>query len=164
MVQGMIIFSKSVHYGTKYDVIIRTLALWYKVWSYFQSLSIMVQSMMLLSGPCIMVQGMIIFSKSVHYGTKYDVIIGTWIYITIAISWEYPNKLEGVAWGCNTILPNDSANFLLFLVQVLQSTVERLILSASVGITPFNSPDGDPMTDVSAFSKVLNYIGKYFIS
>ena len=136
MVQGMIIFSKPVHYGTKYDVIIRTL----------------------------------------HYGTRYDhifkvcplwckvwVIIGTWIYITIAISWEYPNKLEGVAWGCNTISPNDSANFLLFLVQVLQSTVERLILSVSIGITPFNSPDGNPMTDVSAFSKVLNYIGKYFI-
>jgi chitinase len=75
-------------------------------------------------------------------------------------SWEYPNK-QGV--GCNTISPNDSANFLSFL-QALRAKASNLILSAAVGITPFNGPDGNPMADVSAFAQVLDHIGKFFFS
>lgn len=73
-------------------------------------------------------------------------------------SWEYPNK-QGV--GCNAISPDDSANFLLFL-QALRATPagSKIILSAAVGITPFNGPDSTPMTDVSGFATVFDYIGK----
>lgn len=34
----------------------------------------------------------------------------------------------------------------------------KLTLSAAVSITPFAGPDGNPMTDVSAFAKVLDWI------
>lgn len=74
-------------------------------------------------------------------------------------SWEYPNK-QGL--GCNVISPSDSANFLLFL-QALRASPggSKIILSAAVGLAPFNGPDGTPMTDVSGFAAVLDYIGKY---
>jgi chitinase len=75
----------------------------------------------------------------------------------IFFSWEYPNK-QGV--GCNTISPNDSANLLSFLQALRAKAPSSLILSAAVGITPFNGPDGNPMTDVSAFAKALDHIGE----
>jgi chitinase len=65
--------------------------------------------------------------------------------------------MQGV--GCNTISASDTANFLSFLEALRAKAPSNLILSAAVTITPFNGPDGHPMADVSAFSKVLNYIG-----
>ena len=81
-------------------------------------------------------------------------------YIHLFCSWEYPSK-QGI--GCNTISTNDSANFLTFL-QTLRSQegAQNLIISAAVSITPFAGPSGTPMTDVSAFAKVLDYIGSLF--
>ena len=75
-------------------------------------------------------------------------------------SWEYPNK-QGI--GCNILSSNDSANFLSFL-QTLRSQngAENLIISAAVSVTPFVGSDGNPMTDVSGFAKVLDYIGSLF--
>jgi chitinase len=72
-------------------------------------------------------------------------------------SWEYPTT-KGI--GCNVASPNDSANFLTFL-QLLRSMVEKdgLIISAAVSITPFLGSDGQPMSDVSEFAVVLDYIG-----
>ncbi|KAI0263099.1 glycoside hydrolase [Gloeopeniophorella convolvens] len=74
----------------------------------------------------------------------------------IEFDWEYPNK-QGI--GCNAISANDSANFLSFL-QTLRSQdgAQDLILSAAVSITPFVGTDGTPMSDVSGFAKVLDYI------
>ncbi|KAI9444239.1 chitinase [Lactarius indigo] len=74
----------------------------------------------------------------------------------VEFDWEFPNK-QGI--GCNTISTNDSANFLSFL-QTLRSQdgAQDLIISAAVSIEPFVGPDGNPMTDVSEFAKVLNYI------
>ena len=58
---------------------------------------------------------------------------------------------------------NDSANFLSFLQTLRsQSGAQDLIISAAVSITPFAGPAGTPMTDVSGFAKVLDYIGSLF--
>jgi chitinase len=73
-------------------------------------------------------------------------------------SWEYPGK-QGI--GCNTISPNDSANFLSFLQELrARPGGNKIILSATVNITPFVGVDGNPMMDVSAFAAVLDYIGE----
>lgn len=74
----------------------------------------------------------------------------------IDFDWEYPNK-PGI--GCNTVSPNDSANFLLFLQELrAQPAAKNLILSAATSITPFASSSGTPMTDVSGFASVLSHI------
>ncbi|KAJ7228309.1 glycoside hydrolase family 18 protein [Mycena pura] len=70
--------------------------------------------------------------------------------------WEYPN-VQGI--GCNTITENDTANFLAFIQELRANEVGAgLILSAATAITPFADTDGNPSSDVSAFSKVLDYI------
>ncbi|KAH9849057.1 glycoside hydrolase [Lenzites betulinus] len=70
--------------------------------------------------------------------------------------WEYPNK-QGM--GCNLISDNDSQNFLSFL-QALRADPagQNLTLSAATGIVPFNGPDGQPLSDVSAFASVFDYV------
>ncbi|KAI9458902.1 chitinase [Lactarius psammicola] len=74
----------------------------------------------------------------------------------VGFDWEYPNK-QGI--GCNLLSADDSANFLSFLQTLRnQDGAKDLIISAAVSITPFVGPDGNPMTDVSEFAKVLNYI------
>jgi chitinase len=73
-------------------------------------------------------------------------------------SWEYLGK-QGI--GCNTILSNDSANFLSFLQELRAHLAgQKLTILAAVYITPFAGSDGNPMTDVSDFVKVLDYIGE----
>lgn len=55
--------------------------------------------------------------------------------------------------------PADTANFLLFLQELRANPVGKaLILSAATSIKPFIGANGQPSTNVSAFSKVLNYI------
>ncbi|TBU57448.1 glycoside hydrolase [Dichomitus squalens] len=69
--------------------------------------------------------------------------------------WEYPNK-QGA--GCNIISQDDSQNFLSFL-QALRSQVgDNITLTAAAGITPFAGPDGTPMSDVSGFADVLDWV------
>jgi chitinase len=72
-------------------------------------------------------------------------------------SWESPGN-QGI--GCNVVSANDSANFLSFL-QVFrgQDGAQNLTLSAAVGVTPFLDSTGTPMSDVSGFAGVLDYIG-----
>jgi chitinase len=55
---------------------------------------------------------------------------------------------------------------LLAFLQILrdQDGAEDLIITAAVTITPFIGSDGNPMTDVSEFAKVLDYIGSLFAS
>ncbi|KAF8271823.1 chitinase [Lactarius quietus] len=83
-------------------------------------------------------------------------VVKTYSLDGIEFDWEYPNK-QGI--GCNTISANDSANFLSFL-QTLRSQdgAQDLIISAAVSITPFVGSSGTPMTNVSAFASVLDYI------
>jgi hypothetical protein len=72
-------------------------------------------------------------------------------------SWESPAKQ---AIGCNIVSSGDSANFLAFL-QTLRAMkgAQNLLLSAAVGIKPFIGSDGNPLSDVTGFAKVLDYIG-----
>ncbi|KAH9930546.1 glycoside hydrolase [Epithele typhae] len=69
--------------------------------------------------------------------------------------WEYPNK-QGV--GCNTIDADDSANFLSFLQALRTEVGQNFTISAAAGITPFAGTDGSPMSDVSAFAEVLDWV------
>jgi chitinase len=58
---------------------------------------------------------------------------------------------------------NDSTNFLSFLQTLrAQGGAQNLIISAAVSVTPFIGSDGTPMSDVSEFAKVLDYIGSLF--
>lgn len=71
-------------------------------------------------------------------------------------SWEYPAN-QGI--GCNAINPNDVAHFLSFLQELRKDPVgSQLILTAAVATAPFIGPNGDPLTDVSGFSEVLDWI------
>ncbi|KAH7910689.1 glycoside hydrolase family 18 protein [Hygrophoropsis aurantiaca] len=72
----------------------------------------------------------------------------------IDIDWEYPGK-PGLE--CNIVSPNDSANLLSFL-QALRAATPNITLSAAVAVTPFADSTGQPMTDVSQFADVLDYI------
>lgn len=65
--------------------------------------------------------------------------------------------------GCNVISNNDTANFLELLKIVRQQAPEGFKLTAAVGITPWNGPDGNPLTDVSEFAEVLDHIGKFHL-
>ena len=72
-------------------------------------------------------------------------------------SWEFPG-IQGI--GCNVISSNDSANFLLFLKTLrAQEGAQNITVSAAVLDSPFVGPDGTPLSDVSGFAKVLDYIG-----
>jgi len=74
------------------------------------------------------------------------------------LSWEFPGK-QGI--GCNIMSTNDSANFLSFL-QTLRMSGPNLTISAAVSANPFVGPDGKPLTNVSGFGQVLDYIGSCF--
>lgn len=71
-------------------------------------------------------------------------------------SWEFPG-LQGI--GCNELDPDDTNNFLSLLQELRNSTFgEKLILSAAVLDTPWVDSTGTPSSNISAFSKVLDYI------
>lgn len=54
---------------------------------------------------------------------------------------------------------NDTANFLSFLQELRQtSTGANLTLSAATSLKPWNDSSNTPLTDVSGFSHVLDYI------
>lgn len=72
-------------------------------------------------------------------------------------SWEYPGK-QGL--GCNIVSNSDSANFLLFLQELRKDSVgSKLKLTVAVGLGPFVGANGAPMTDVSQFAPLVDYIG-----
>jgi len=71
-------------------------------------------------------------------------------------SWEYPGKQS---IGSNIVNSQDTKNFLLFLEQLRKDPQgSRLLLTAAVGSTPFVGPDGKPLTDVSRFSQVFDFV------
>ncbi|KAF9057902.1 endochitinase [Panaeolus papilionaceus] len=70
--------------------------------------------------------------------------------------WEYPGN-QGI--GCNAISPSDTQNFLLFLQELRKNAVgSKLLLSAATATVPFFGSNGSPLSDVSGFSKVLDWI------
>ncbi|KAF5351917.1 hypothetical protein D9756_007649 [Leucocoprinus leucothites] len=74
----------------------------------------------------------------------------------IELDWEYPG-LQGI--GCNSISSDDTSNFLTFLKELRSSSVgQNLILSAAVYTKPFADASGQPSSNLSDFSHVLDYI------
>ncbi|KAH0587892.1 Chitinase A1 [Termitomyces sp. J132] len=74
----------------------------------------------------------------------------------IDFDWEYPNN-QGI--GCNSISPDDTANFLSFLQELRADPVgKELILTAATGIAPFMDASGSPSSNVAPFAKVLNFV------
>lgn len=73
----------------------------------------------------------------------------------IEIDWEYPGH-EGA--DGNQVDPNDSANFLSFL-QLLRKTLPAgAVITAATQTSPFVDNTGQPMTNVSEFAEVLDWI------
>lgn len=73
----------------------------------------------------------------------------------IDIDWEYPG--QGGNDG-NIVSPQDSANFLQFLTLLRSSLPPTARITAATQTTPFVDQNGQPMKDVSAFAKVLDWI------
>lgn len=72
--------------------------------------------------------------------------------------WQYPDDTES-GNGCDAENKDDTAHFLLFLQDLRRHPLgSKLILSAATSIAPFNGPDGSPLSDVSGFAKVLDFI------
>lgn len=71
-------------------------------------------------------------------------------------SWEYPGS-QGI--GCNVVSPQDTTNYLAFLQLLRKDPVgKNLIISAATSLLPWKGPNGNPLTDVSGFAKVFDYI------
>ncbi|ORX40551.1 glycoside hydrolase superfamily [Kockovaella imperatae] len=73
----------------------------------------------------------------------------------IDIDWEYPG-VQGAPG--NAVSPNDAANFLNFL-QILRATLPSdALISLATQVWPFAGPDGNPLSDVSGFADVIDWI------
>lgn len=102
------------------------------------------------------------FSSAVSTNQSRSVFVGNILTVYkafnldgIDIDWEYPGR-QGE--GDNEVNSNDSANFLSFL-QLLRYTLPPCaVITAATLTTTFSGPDGQPMSDVSEFSKVLDWI------
>lgn len=73
----------------------------------------------------------------------------------IDIDWEYPG-IQGA--GNNGVSASDSANFLLFLQVLRQTLPADAVISAATQVWPFADKSGYPMTDVSGFANVLDWV------
>ncbi|GHJ85728.1 hypothetical protein NliqN6_2130 [Naganishia liquefaciens] len=73
----------------------------------------------------------------------------------IDVDWEYP----GVKGADNNIVSSqDSANFLVFLQLLRQTLPPTAILSTATQVWPFVGSNQAPLSDVSAFAKVLDWV------
>jgi chitinase len=73
----------------------------------------------------------------------------------IDLDWEYPG-VPGA--GGNSISPDDSANYIVFLRKLRQAVPQNSLITAATQVWPFAGPDGRPMSDVSAFAEVFDWI------
>ncbi|KAF9921110.1 hypothetical protein BGZ65_010636, partial [Modicella reniformis] len=76
------------------------------------------------------------------------------------IDWEYPGRPAAI---CNTVAPQDSANYLILLKELraqldLEFPNNRKLLTAAVRVQPFDGADGKPLGDVSAFAQYYDWI------
>lgn len=73
----------------------------------------------------------------------------------IDLDWEYP----GVKGADNNIVSSDdSANYLIFLRLLRKTLPPTAILSAATQVWPFAGPTGAPLSDVSEFAKLLDWV------
>ncbi|TYJ53260.1 hypothetical protein B9479_006128 [Cryptococcus floricola] len=73
----------------------------------------------------------------------------------IDIDWEYPGTSGADG---NAVSSDDSANFLTFLTDLRAALPSGAIITTATQVWPFADTDGNPMTDVSAFAKVIDWI------
>ncbi|KAJ3776694.1 endochitinase [Lentinula raphanica] len=74
----------------------------------------------------------------------------------INFDWEAPNN-QGLS--CSIVNADDTANFLSFLQELRADPIgSNLTLSAATGLTPFLDSTGSPLTNVSGFAEVFDFI------
>ncbi|WWC64508.1 uncharacterized protein I303_107118 [Kwoniella dejecticola CBS 10117] len=73
----------------------------------------------------------------------------------IDIDWEYPGTTGADG---NAISNNDSANFLLFLQELRAALPSGALITTATQVWPFAGSNGSPMSDVSEFAKVIDWI------
>lgn len=73
----------------------------------------------------------------------------------IDIDWEYPGTTRA---GNNAVSRDDSANFLLFLRELRSALPPGALISTATQVWPFADFNGHPMSDVSAFAEVIDWI------
>ncbi|EGO02200.1 glycoside hydrolase family 18 protein [Serpula lacrymans var. lacrymans S7.3] len=73
----------------------------------------------------------------------------------IDIDWEYPGQ-QGE--GSNAVSPADSQDMLQFLQLLRQALPPLALITAAVQTEVLAGPDGKPLTNVSDFAKVLNWV------
>ncbi|KAG8890569.1 hypothetical protein FRB98_007123 [Tulasnella sp. 332] len=73
----------------------------------------------------------------------------------IDIDWEYPGNMGQAG---NIVSSSDSANFILFLKDLRAALPSGAVITAATQVWPFAGPDGNPMSDVSAFAEALDWI------
>ncbi|KAI5475913.1 glycoside hydrolase family 18 protein, partial [Pseudohyphozyma bogoriensis] len=73
----------------------------------------------------------------------------------VDFDWEYPAS-TGI--GCNGNSPSDAANFLAFLQTVRDKLGKKALITAAVASGGIIGSDGQPLSDVSGFADVLDFI------
>ncbi|KAJ9125153.1 hypothetical protein QFC22_000107 [Naganishia vaughanmartiniae] len=73
----------------------------------------------------------------------------------IDLDWEYPGVIGS---DSNIVSPDDSANYLIFLQLLRKTLPPTAILSAATQVWPFAGPTGAPLSDVSEFAKLLDWV------
>ncbi|KAK5827626.1 glycosyl hydrolases family 18-domain-containing protein [Linnemannia elongata] len=76
------------------------------------------------------------------------------------IDWEFPGRPGAI---CNTVSPNDTANYLLLLQEVrvqmdLEFPTNHKTITSAVSIFPWAGADGNSLTDVQAFIPVFDWV------
>lgn len=73
----------------------------------------------------------------------------------IDLDWEYPGA-PGASG--NAVSPSDTANFLLFLKELRAALPSPALITAAVQVWPFYGSSGQPLTDVSEFAAIFDWI------
>ncbi|KAF8721973.1 hypothetical protein AX14_010033 [Amanita brunnescens Koide BX004] len=72
----------------------------------------------------------------------------------IDIDWEYPNS----SGAGHPFSPSDAQNLLELMKLLRNSLGDAKIISAAVTHHPWLGQDGNPLNDVSAYAKIINYV------
>lgn len=73
----------------------------------------------------------------------------------IDLDWEYPGA-PGASG--NSVSASDSANYLIFLKELRQAMPSPALITAATQVWPFYGSNGQPMTDVSEYADIFDWI------
>ncbi|KAK4687144.1 chitinase, partial [Tremellales sp. Uapishka_1] len=99
-----------------------------------------------------------ICASSVHRATFVSNILKAYNQYNIDgidIDWEYPGTTGADG---NAVSTSDSANFLKFLTELRAALPTGAIITTATQVWPFAGANGSPMSDVSGFAKVIDWI------